>query len=46
MTGLPAEPPIGGPLWTIVVPAILFLVAFLATYLLYRRFSKEEVDRT
>jgi hypothetical protein len=33
-----AEPPISGPIWTIVIPAILFIVAFGATYLLYRRF--------
>ena len=33
------DPPIGGPLWSVVVPALLFLVAFVATYLLYRRFS-------
>ena len=38
---IPAEPPIGGPLWTIVVPAALFAVALLATVLLYRRFSRE-----
>jgi len=36
---IPAEPPIGGPFWTIVVPAALFAVAFIATWLLYRRFS-------
>lgn len=31
----------GGPLWSVMVPALLFLVATLATYLLYRRFSAE-----
>ena len=40
---LPAEPPIGGPIWTILIPAALFLGSFLGTYLLYRRFSKVEV---
>ena len=38
---LPAAPPIGGPVWTVVIPAILLIGSFLATYLLYRRFSKE-----
>ena len=37
---LPVESPIGGPIWTLVVPALLFSVAFLATYLLYRRFAR------
>ena len=41
MTPIPAESPIAGPLWTLVVPAILFLIAFLATWGLYRRFSRE-----
>jgi hypothetical protein len=39
---LPADPPIGGAIWTIVIPAILFLGSFLGTYLLYKRFSREE----
>ncbi len=39
---LPAEPPIGGPVWTVVIPAVLLVGAFLATYLLYKRFSREE----
>jgi hypothetical protein len=38
---LGVEPPIGGPFWTVVVPALLLLGACLATYLLYRRFSGE-----
>jgi hypothetical protein len=41
-TPLPASPPIGGVLWTIVIPTILFAGSFLGTYLLYRRFSREE----
>ena len=40
---LPAEPPIGGPVWTILIPAALFLGAFVGTYLLYKRFSRAEV---
>ena len=45
MTPIPAEPPIGGVLWSIGVPALLFLVSFAATCLLYRRFSKETGSR-
>ena len=37
---LPADPPIGGSIWTVVIPAFLLVGSFLATYLLYRRFSK------
>ena len=37
---LPAEPPIGGALWEIVVPAILFLFALTATVMLYRHFAR------
>jgi len=39
---LPATPPIGGPVWTILIPAVLFAGSLLGTYLLYRRFSREE----
>jgi hypothetical protein len=42
MAPLPANPPIGGPLWTVLIPALLLLGSFLGTYLLYRRFSGEE----
>ena len=42
MTPLPADPPIGGPIWTILIPALLFVGSFLGTYLLYRRFSGSE----
>ena len=41
---LPAEPPIGGPIWTIVIPAVLFLGSLLGTYLLYQKFSTEETE--
>ena len=36
---LPADPPFGGVMWSFVVPAILFAVAFSATVLLYRHFA-------
>lgn len=36
---LPVGPPIGGVLWSIVVPAILLAVAVAATVLLYRHFA-------
>ena len=39
---LPAESPISGAFWTLIVPGLLFAVAFLATFLLYRRFAREE----
>jgi hypothetical protein len=39
---LPAEPPIGGALWTVAIPALLLIGSFLGTYLLYRRFASEE----
>ena len=42
MAPLPAEPPIGGVIWTVVIPAILLIGSSLATYLLYKRFSTEE----
>jgi len=42
MAPLPADPPIGGLVWTVVVPGVLFLGSFLGTYLLYRRFSRIE----
>jgi hypothetical protein len=42
MAPLPADPPIGGAIWTVVIPALLFLGSLLGTYLLYRRFAKEE----
>ena len=36
---LPAPRVEGGLLWSTVVPALLFLVAFLATWMLYRHFA-------
>lgn len=40
MPPIPAEPPIGGPFWTIIVPSLLLATASVATWLLYRRFSR------
>jgi hypothetical protein len=41
MTPIPAESPIqAGVLWSVVVPALLFVVSLVATILLYRRFAK------
>ncbi len=42
MAPLPAEPPIDGLVWTVFIPAILFIGSFLGTYLLYKRFAKGE----
>ncbi len=39
---LPADPPIGGPIWTVVIPALLLTGSFLATFFLYKRFANEE----
>ncbi len=39
---LPAESPIGGPIWSYVVPAALLAAASLATLMLYRHFTKQE----
>jgi hypothetical protein len=39
---LPAGPPIGGFIWTVVIPAVLFLGSFLGTFLLYKRFAEED----
>ena len=38
---LPAASPIGGPFWTWIVPPVLFGLALLATWGLYRRFSRQ-----
>jgi hypothetical protein len=41
---LPVDPPIGGVVWTVIVPAVLLLGSFLGTYFLYRRFARGERD--
>ena len=38
---LPAKPPLEGPLWSVVVPALLLLLAFVATWMLYRHFADD-----
>lgn len=37
---LPVDSPIGGFFWSWVVPIALFAIAFGATWMLYRHFSK------
>lgn len=39
---LPASPPVGGVLWSVIVPALLLAVAVGATVLLYRHFAGRE----
>ena len=39
---LPAGPLLDGPGWTIVVPAVLFLVSAFGTWALWRRFADED----
>ena len=44
MDPLPVGPPIGGMIWTVVVPAVLLFGAFLGTFFLYRRFAREDKE--
>lgn len=39
---LPSGPPMGGPGWTVWVPAVLFLVAAAGTWALWRHFADED----
>jgi hypothetical protein len=39
---LPAQSPIGGPLWSYVIPALLLAVAGLGTFMLYRHFARQD----
>jgi len=41
---LPVESQLSGPLWTWVVPIVIFGIASLATWLLYRHFSNEKTN--
>ena len=41
---IPADPPIGGPLWSLGIPALLLLVSIVATWLLYRHFANAGRD--
>jgi hypothetical protein len=45
VTPIPAEPPIAGVLWSVVIPALLLTTTVLATYLLYRHFAGQDADR-
>lgn len=42
---LATEPVLQGVFWSWVVPALLFLIAFVATWMLYRHFSNAPEDR-
>ena len=37
---IPAEPPLTGPLWSVVLPIVVFAGSLAATYLLYRHFAR------
>lgn len=39
---IPAEAPISGVLWTVVVPAALFAVSLGATWALFRHYSRRQ----
>jgi hypothetical protein len=39
---LPAETPIGGPLWSLAVPALLLAIAGFGTFMLYRHFATRD----
>jgi len=45
MEPLGIDPPIGGFIWTVIIPALLLVGSFLATYLLYKKFSGSEVAK-
>ena len=42
---LPATPPLSGFAWTWLVPPALFIVAAIATWLLYRHFARKGPGR-
>ena len=39
---IPAEAPISGVLWTVVVPTLLFAVSLGATWALFRHYSRRQ----
>lgn len=41
-TPLASQPPIQGPGWTVVVPALLFLVTAACTWALWRHFADQD----
>nr|MEE4268846.1 hypothetical protein [Candidatus Krumholzibacteria bacterium] len=44
MQPLPAVSPLSGFFWTWVVPPVLFTIALVATWLLYRHFAGQKED--
>jgi hypothetical protein len=42
VASLPAQSPIGGPLWSYVIPALLLAVASFGTLMLYRHFARQD----
>jgi hypothetical protein len=40
VTSLPATGPIGHSILGIIIPASIFIISFIATWLLHRHFSK------
>ncbi len=41
---LTVDSPLSGVLWTWVVPILLFAIALIATWLLYRHFANRDED--
>lgn len=41
---LPPGPPMNSPGWTVVIPAILFLVTAAGTWALWRHFADQDDD--
>jgi hypothetical protein len=39
---LPVISPLSGPVWTWAVPIVLFTIAFVATWMLYRHFANRD----
>ncbi len=31
---------LGSPIWGVIIPAVIFLISFVLTYWLYRRFAR------
>jgi len=42
---LPVDSPLSGVLWTWVLPIVLFLTAFVATWMLYRHFAGTDENK-
>ena len=41
---IPADPPIGGPFWSLIVPILVFGGSLASTYLLFRHFARAAQD--